>query len=250
LAAKYYDHLIFKHASFGDLAARPGCPFVVINATDIALGARFEFTQDQFDLIQSDLSRFPISRAVAASSAVPVVLSPIVLKNYSVGRLSPEPGWIREALTNSAASDRLRVLALQSRSYLDGDRRHFIHLLDGGISDNLGLRGAIDRAMVQEGPLRAVPGPFLEKTRRIAVIIVDAHVDKDYGWDSRERSPRVLDLVGAVARVQISRYSLETLEMFRETAPRLARDLVEASRRASGANGATQWGDPADHILC
>jgi NTE family protein len=113
-------------------------------------------------------------------------------------------------------------------------------LLDGGISDNLGLRGAIDRAMVQEGPLRAVPGPFLEKTRRIAVIIVDAHVDKDYGWDSKERSPRVLDLVGAVARVQISRYSLETLEMFRETAPRLARDLVEASRRASGANGATR----------
>ncbi len=47
LAAEYYDHLLFDGATFGDLAARPGRPFIIINATDIALGARFEFTQDQ-----------------------------------------------------------------------------------------------------------------------------------------------------------------------------------------------------------
>jgi NTE family protein len=75
----------------GDLAAREDRPFILINATDMALGERFEFTQGQFDLIHSDLSRYPISRAVAASSAFPVVLSPIVLRNYSDPQVMIEP---------------------------------------------------------------------------------------------------------------------------------------------------------------
>src|SRR2546430_14540126 len=80
LAAEYSDQLLFKGATFGDLAARPGAPFLIINATDLTSGARFEFTQDQFDFLQSDLSHFPIARAVAASSAFPVLLSPVVSK--------------------------------------------------------------------------------------------------------------------------------------------------------------------------
>jgi len=94
LAAEYSDQLLFKGATFGDLAARPGAPFLIINATDLTSGARFEFTQDQFDFLRSDLSHFPIARAVAASSAHPLVLSPVVLKNYSAGGQSPEPEWI------------------------------------------------------------------------------------------------------------------------------------------------------------
>jgi len=80
-----------------------------------------------------------------------------------------------------------RNLALQARSYLDGDKRRFIHLVDGGVSDNLGLRGSTDSAVVYAGGSR--PSPALQKARRIAVIIVDANTDPDYGWDSTERSP-------------------------------------------------------------
>ena len=50
----------------------------------MTLGARFEFTQDQFDLLCSDLSTVPVARAVAASSAFPILLSPLTLHNYSV----------------------------------------------------------------------------------------------------------------------------------------------------------------------
>src|SRR2546429_419322 len=59
LAAEYYDRLLFKGATFGDLAARPGAPFLIINSTDLTSGSRFEFTQDQFDFLKSDLSQFP-----------------------------------------------------------------------------------------------------------------------------------------------------------------------------------------------
>ena len=58
-------------------------PYLLLNATDMTLGARFEFTQDQFDLLCSDLSVVPVARAVAASSAFPILLSPLTLHNYS-----------------------------------------------------------------------------------------------------------------------------------------------------------------------
>ena len=64
------------------MAARKG-PLIVMNATDMTYGTRVGFTQDVFDLICSDLSRFPVARAAAASSAVPMALTPISLRNYA-----------------------------------------------------------------------------------------------------------------------------------------------------------------------
>ena len=82
LAAEYYDKYIFEGGTFGDMAARKG-PMVMMNATDMTHGIRIGFNQDAFDLICSDLSPFPVARAAAASSAVPMLLSPITIRNYA-----------------------------------------------------------------------------------------------------------------------------------------------------------------------
>ena len=72
-----------------------GGPLVQINATDLATGAPFSFIQDQFDFLCSELGSYPISRAVAASSAVPGPMSPLTLRNFA-GQCSFEAdGWIR-----------------------------------------------------------------------------------------------------------------------------------------------------------
>lgn len=222
LAAEYYDHLLFQGATFADLMKPSHRPFLCINATDVASGARFEFTQDEFDLIGSDLAQFPISRAVAASSAFPVVLTPVVLKNYSAEQRTPEPEWMNAILENPRASARLKYLATHARSYGDAHRQ-FIHLLDGGISDNLGLRGALDRAIAREqfAPVPSVPWQL---PRRVALIVVDAHTDSDYGWDSKESSLSRAQLLGSLGHVAVSHYSFETLELFREVMARLSRE--------------------------
>lgn len=223
LAAEYYDRLLFKGATFGDLAVQTGRPFLVVNATDIAVSGRFEFTQDYFDLLRSDVSQFPISRAVAASSAVPVLFGPIILKNYSAGTEEPEPKEIRVALTDPSSSSRLRNLARQARSYVDG-RRRFVHLLDGGIADNLGLRSAVDRAIVHEAPTKIAPSTALQDAKRIAVIIVDAHTDPYQGWNVTDRIPGLGAVLNTVSSATISRYSFETVELFRETLGRLTHE--------------------------
>jgi NTE family protein len=232
LAAEYYDRLLFKGATFADLTPRPGRPFLIVNATDLAIGARFEFTQDQFDLLQSDLSKFPIARAVAASAAFPPYFGPVILKNYSAENPAPEPEWIQSVLTNSTASSRLKDLALQERSYVDGDRRKFIHLIDGGIADNLGLRGPVERAIKLEEPVMTPQVP-VKIPRRLAIIIVDASRERDYGLDSKDRTLGLGTVMGSVSQVTGDRYSFETIELFREVSARLDRER-EAARAQAG----------------
>ena len=64
VAAELYDETVFDHATFGDLL-KSGGPYVVVNGADVTTGARFTYTQDTFDVLCSDLSAFPIARAVA-----------------------------------------------------------------------------------------------------------------------------------------------------------------------------------------
>jgi NTE family protein len=222
LAAEYYDHLLFKGATYADIMAQPGRPFLCVNATDVASGARFEFTQDEFDLIQSDLSQFPVSHAVAASSALPPYLTPVTLKNHSAEQAEAEPEWIQSILGDPASSTRMKYVASQARSYADG-HRHYIHLVDGGFSDYLGLRGAIDRVIAREQSAQ-VPSVPWKLPRRVALIVVDADRDYDYGWDSKESPLGFGALLGSVGQVTVSHYSFETIELFKEVMARLSRE--------------------------
>ena len=81
IAIKYYEKHIFKGATYADMIQK-GRPMIVINASDLGYGVRFSFVQEYFNLLCSDLSTFPVARAVTASSAVPVLFNPIVVENF------------------------------------------------------------------------------------------------------------------------------------------------------------------------
>lgn len=224
LAAEYYDAAIFAGATFADLVARDRPPFVVINATDMSLGARFEFTQDQFDLIGSDLQAFPLARAVAASSAFPGLLSPVRLHNHPQAAGYLEPEWVENALQDrTTAPDRHRR-AVQTRSYLAGDgggkRRPFLHLLDGGLSDNIGLRGVLTALTGSDGSWSLLGDMNDGLVQRVVVIAVDAKTEPAHDWDREESAPGLLDVLMTVATTPMDNYSTETvervLEVFKE----------------------------------
>src|SRR5262249_34968075 len=94
LAAQLYDETVFKQQTFAALAARPR-PFIILHATNMANGGRFQFTQDEFDLLSSDLGPFPVARAVAAASAFPFLLSPLTLQSFAVPPTFTVPDDIR-----------------------------------------------------------------------------------------------------------------------------------------------------------
>ena len=141
-AVQYYQEHVFHDATFADMV-QPGRPFIMINATDLGYGARLSFIQEHFDLLCSDLSSFPVARAVTASSAVPVVFHPIVVENYA-DCPSGRTDWLRAAKQRAAGDARMSLVVAELETYLDKDKRKYAHYVDGGISDNLGLRALFE----------------------------------------------------------------------------------------------------------
>ena len=210
LASQYYDRHLFEGATFADLATAEG-PVIHINATDLSHGYRFTFNQGQFDVICSDLDVFPIARAVAASSAVPVLLSPVTLRNYA-GRCGFElPAALEEALQSRRSDPRRYRSALAFTDYRDPDRKQYIHLIDGGISDNLGLRIAIESVSAVGGIHRAREVFEIEVPDHFVVIIVNAETDPNPSIDLNAAAPSLGALMNTISGAQIRRYNLETI---------------------------------------
>src|SRR5271169_2946542 len=134
-----YDRLMFHGATFADLYRR-GRPQVSINATDIGFGSPFGFLPQTFDVICSDLASLPIARAVAASNGFPVLFGPVTLRNYR-GPDCPLPSAVPPQAWERTQNDlRTRALLENLYRYSNGQRVQWVHLMDGGISDNLALR--------------------------------------------------------------------------------------------------------------
>jgi len=215
LAAEYYDEHIFNHATFKNLLKKGRRPYILINATDMSQGTRFEFTQDQFDLLCSDLSAFPLARAVAASSAFPVLLSPITIRNYAGGCSYEEPLWVKNAMADRDVSARRFARAMQARSYLDSKNRPFIHLLDGGIADNIGLREPLHAVTSTDGPWSVIRMINRNLVRKVVVVVVNAKTEPDLGLDRKESAPGWKEVLTATASVPLDNYSFETIELLK-----------------------------------
>ncbi|GAM68291.1 lipoprotein [Vibrio sp. JCM 19236] len=117
-------------------------PRIIINASDITTGLRFSFIQEYFGLICSDAESYPVSKAVAASAAVPVLFEPVVLENL---------GGCQQDAYEQHLPENVSSLSYQSQQtmreigeYSDKEKNKYIHLVDGGITDNLGLLAIYD----------------------------------------------------------------------------------------------------------
>jgi len=217
LFAELYDETVFDHATFGDLHQANG-PFVIINGTDVTTGARFNFTQDQFDSICADLSKVTLGRAVAASTALPPLLTPITMENRGGTCGWKAPAWQATAEAASAkyetpGSALLRARALHS--YQDPNRP-YIHIFDGGLSENLGL-AEILRAfeILNINPDKTVL-PTLRRAQKVVVIIVNALRFPDVDWDRSPDPPDTGTLVDQMWSIPVDRISFDAVEQLRE----------------------------------
>ncbi len=215
LVARYYDRILFDEATFADLAARPG-PLIQINATDLASGAPFSFIQEQFDFLCSSLDSYPLSRAVAASSAVPGPMSPLTLRNFSGQCRFDAPDWIEETIASRRTFSREFVNAKNLESYTRVEDRRFIRLIDGGVSDNLGVRGPFEGTLLRRAP-KGAKREALGELRHMVFVLVNAATAPESAWEAIDKAPALFDIIDQTATVQINRYTIETIELLRST---------------------------------
>lgn len=198
LAGDFYDNELFGGATFGELLKNRNRPNLIINATDMVTGRPFAFTQRFFDLIESDLMALPLARAVAASSAAPLVLSPLTLRNYAGQNAAASSAFLQHFQADALADGAPPELTENMVSYLDAADRPFIHLVDGGVSDNLGLRGLLDVSAMNGGFTELLKRWELAQVRKIAVIVVNAAAQHGARWNHGS-NPGMVDVLQAVS---------------------------------------------------
>jgi NTE family protein len=211
LAEKYYNDYIFNGRTYAEMPHRR--PFVILNATDLTTGAGFSFSQDDFDRICSDLEGIPVARAVLASSAFPVAFTPITLKNYGQSECGlSRPLWVSGALQDFELNPTRFHRAEVWKSYEDAAARPYIHLSDGGIADNIGLRGPEVSLSSTDSPWHVLDKKQVE---RVAVIVVDAKSANLATIDQSSRRPLFTTVLEASATNPIDNYSFDTVESLR-----------------------------------
>lgn len=237
-----YDKLMFHGATYADLI-KLGKPLISINATDISYGTVFPFTQDQFDLICSDLSSYPIARAVAASNGFPVLFTPITLENHAAKCGGRAPAWIKEASQGKRLT-RQRYLAEFAKLYLDPVQTQYAHLMDGGISDNLAMRQMINNVLIYADDVELIRRLGFDRVRRIVLISADGQASRDSAWPQQRTVTSLGQIFSAVSGTQIDSYNFETLLLVEEQLDR----LIESLQRVRCEEGATIAGRPCDDV--
>jgi len=217
LFAELYDETVFNHATFSDLQRAKG-PIVIINGTDVTTGARFSFTQDQFDAICGDLSRVTLGRAVATSTALPPLLTPITFENRGGTCGRQVPAWQAAAEAASGESETpgralLRARALQS---YEDPARPYIHIFDGGLSENLGLSEVLRAFEIMKIAPDETVLPALRRARKVVVIAVNALRFPEVDWDRSPAPPDTGTLEGQMWSIPVDRITIDGVEQVRE----------------------------------
>jgi len=242
LAAEYYDEILFEGATFGDLLTKNG-PAALATGTDISTGSRLAFIQNDFDLLCSNLNTVRLSRAAATSSAVPVVLSAVTFNNYGGTCGFQPPVWIKDAekpggQTRPAARALQRYREMQD--FQNSKDRPYIHLVDGGVADNIGVRGVLESLEELEASAAFRSQLGASVIRRIVLIVVNARSAPRTDWDLYESPPNFAVQLLQASGVPIDRYSFENVELMKDWVEIASwrRELQVARARLAGATEA------------
>ena len=236
LLIDYLNRQLFDGKTFQTLIDQKRQPFLILNAADMVEGIPFPFTQRKMDLLCSDLSKMPLATAVAASAAFPVALSPVTLKNYSLCPAQKQKGrwpppWVTVNLDESGAAqedgiwyDNPTRATLGRTEYAyavgnDPQRKRpklYIHLLDGGIADNLGIFEPYRMLTTQDTLPSFLKQIDTGRIRKLVFVVVNARSFAPSRLDSEQATPGVVDMLLASISSPIDRATTGTANQLRE----------------------------------
>jgi NTE family protein len=127
----------------------------------------------------------PLSEAVGASAAVPLVFASVVMTNYAdrceyatpTARL-PSPPMRLPCCANAEAI----------RRYREKKDVKYVKLLDGGLTDNLGLTGLLIERLSATQPYEPMTEREAVKMKRLLFIVVDAGRPPGGNWATSQRT--------------------------------------------------------------
>lgn len=213
LLADWLDREVFGHGLVRDVWNENGVR-VWLNATDLYNGTTFAFTPLYFNALCSELGSVRIADAVAASMAVPVVFQPVLAAPYP-DRCAPSNAWSAGALADRDEYALVRRTAQAFAAYRDPRRQSYLHLVDGGLLDNLGLTSlslARETAGNAYGPLTARAAV---RVRRLNFLVINAEMVRTSEWQRTPEGPSGLQVVDALTNIIIESPNRSAYDSFR-----------------------------------
>ena len=105
-------------------------------------------------------------------------------------------------------------------TFADGAQRPYLHLVDGGVSDNVGMRTVLDTLQIVEALHGTGAASMLDGRRRIIVFSVNSLSSPPTTWDRSESPPGTIDVLLKASGTPIDAFSYEAVELLRDTAAR------------------------------
>lgn len=215
LVAAYLNRTLFAGKTFADMSPE-GLPMIILNASDLNNATTFSFIQQQFDFLCSDLSTYPVANAVMASSAVPGPFAPMALRDYPDCPQRHQP-WVAQSLAHDDLLARRHAVALALSRYDDPKQMPILRLVDGGVTDNLGVRGSMMSPVAQYGDVPDMAGAFtpqqLHSVRHVLVIVANAQTYHPYAWSIAGRAPGLTDTLRASFDASLGILNTETVSL-------------------------------------
>ncbi len=231
---RWLDDNLYDHATFKSLLTQRR-PFVWINASDIYNRTPFVFGRVLFGALCSDLASYPISMAVAASAAVPVIFAPVVIEGYPGRCPIPLPAWVTRVRRNPDAPPLLRFFADAMYRYHDGEV-HYVKLLDGGMVDNYGLAGFTIARLASDTPYGPLEPEQGVKLRRLLFLVADAGRAPAGDWVKTVQGPSGANLITASSDTATGSGAVGSYTAFQDTMARWQQSLIDWRCKLSAAD--------------
>ncbi|WP_078031158.1 patatin-like phospholipase family protein [Massilia sp. KIM] len=190
----WLDRDIFHGARFNEMLDSSK-PDIWINATNVYDRISFPFHQRAFDALCSDLASFPVSEAVAASMAVPLVFAPVILRKYPESCQTQLPNVDR--IDDADRPLLTQALARAIKQFRDPTAGQFLKLVDGGITDNYGLASIQQSRLLLGTPYGPLTSEDAINIKRMLFIVVDAGLAQRGDWNRSEQGPSGIELASA-----------------------------------------------------
>jgi NTE family protein len=151
-------------------------------------------------------------------------MNPVVMENHA-GCNPSMLAWLKNGRERASDNPELLQGMEGLEAYGDKDKRKYVHFVDGGITDNLGLRAIYEVVEMSGGENTLLKSLDRKPPSKLIFISVNASTDPAPAMDQSNAQPSLEEAIKRVSSTQIHRYSAATLELMEITLPRWAEEI-------------------------
>lgn len=181
------------------------------------------------DRIFVDFEERFLRRNVEGALLRGVLLNPLEWFS-SHSRTNMAVSYYQQTLFGDATFADLNMIVNSDDAYEDKTRIRFAQFVDGGITDNLGLRAIVDVIEMAGGAKQFNQTTETSRPGHIAIISVNAAADTPLGIGATNQAPSIENTLDAVTNIQLHRYNVATVQQTKQSLTRWAAELSTPER--------------------